>query len=65
MKTAIELWSSAVKSASVTDDERGQLETWDQEAINGVQWSKGGMDAIATEDDAEQAVNETISFIRR
>ena len=63
--SAIALWANAVNAADATEDERRQLYTWDQEAINGVQWSRGGMDAIATEDDAEQAVNETISFIRR
>jgi hypothetical protein len=62
---SINLWKTAVSVANCTDDERDQLFTWDYEAINGIQWSKGGIEAIQNSVDAIQAVNETLNFMRQ
>ena len=49
----------------MSDDEREQLLTWDDDCINGVQWSGGDVNDIDNPEQATQAVVETLDFVRR
>ena len=63
------LWNNEVErllnAQAITDEEAEILNGWDNDAINGVQWSGGDIDAIQSEQDAIQAVKETLEFQRK